>query len=386
MHTRIVNGLLRHNIHCVSYASDGAAVERNVQRYHLATFGDSRRTYSVSVPGSSLPNINLNIPYDTVTGFYSTIGSDAPHLLKTGRNNQGSGARILTLGNFVTHYQQLYELVHEEGCPLYRRDVINVDRQDDRAAIRLFSSAMIQFVASKRPDYVGLIVYLFVFGELHDAFQNRFISITDRLRMVLRARYFCDHWRSFLRANGHPEAKHYISHEMHDIIQIQTEGLLSLILIYRDHLPAGPQPLFPWLHNTAPNEHTYGVARGLVPDFTLLQFVYMWPKLVRLMGLDFKLHQGASDARKTAGGYQHIYTKPSNSKLMSDMAQLPSDRQIAEVGEAAAEESGSLWSLLQVNVAALARPGVPIPEAYNNPVDDESDDEDDTSMNTSPPC
>jgi len=65
-----------------------------------------------------------------------------------------------------------------------------VDRQDDRAAARTFSASAPDFQMQEQPGQPGLSDYLFVLGELVDAWQNRNISHIMRAKMVIRARFF----------------------------------------------------------------------------------------------------------------------------------------------------------------------------------------------------
>jgi len=102
---------------------------------------------------------------------------DSKHGLRTFRNNLFSGARLLTLGNFTAIYRQIEELAYKAGTPLYRWDVHKLDRQDDNAVARLFSAATIEFLVEHHPDHLGEIIYLFVFGELIDAYQNRTLRL-----------------------------------------------------------------------------------------------------------------------------------------------------------------------------------------------------------------
>jgi len=83
------------------------------------------------------------------------------------------------------------DLAFADGSPLYRRDIEKLDRQDDNAVSRLFSANTLPYLASHYPDRVE-IVYLFVFGDLIDAYQNRSIPHLERVKMLLRARYFLD--------------------------------------------------------------------------------------------------------------------------------------------------------------------------------------------------
>ena len=126
--------------------------------------------------------------------------------------------------------------------------------------------------------YVGEIVYLFVFAELIDAYQNRGISHTECLQLVLRARYFLDAWSTFVDHAGYKRTQYFLSWEAADIALIIIEGYISLLLIHQNHVP-NIFPLLPWLHSTEACEHAFGEARRIVKDFTFLDFIYMIPKL-----------------------------------------------------------------------------------------------------------
>jgi hypothetical protein len=168
------------------------------------------------------------------------------------RNNLFSGARLLVFGNFVSLYRHILQIALGGGSPLYSRDVVKIDRQDDNAAVRLFSAATLQYLADQHPDCVGEIVYLFVFGELIDAFQNRRLQHRERIRMVLRARFFLKAWETYLSICGYPKSRYFISREANDILHILIDGFIALIVIHRDHLPPGMSaPLLPWLHHAS---------------------------------------------------------------------------------------------------------------------------------------
>jgi hypothetical protein len=169
-------------------------------------------------------------------------------------------------------------MAFEDGCPLFHRDVEKLDRQDDNAATRLFSADTLKYLADHHPEYLGEIVYLFVFGELIDAYQNRSISHAERVKLVLRARYFLDSWSSFLDLSGYKMSLYFLSREAVDIARIIIEGYLALIYIHRDHTD-GVFPLLPWLHSSEACEHVFGESRRIVKDFTMLDFLYMISKL-----------------------------------------------------------------------------------------------------------
>jgi hypothetical protein len=278
---------------------------------------------------------------------------DSKHALKTLRNNLFSGARFLVFGNFIAMYRHLLEVALGDGTPLHMRDVTKVDRQDDNAAVRLFSSATLRYLAENHPESVGVIVYLFVFGEVVDAYQNRQISHAERIKMVLRARYHLESWTTYLVACGYRKDRYFISREANDILRILIDGFIALIIIHRDHLPT-PAPLLPWLHSSESCEHTFGDARDVVKDFTFLDFIYMIPKL-RIKLHEAALRGKASNGKARAAGYSHTYFDHEGLDLLV-LSTFPTDAEITAIAEIAAQEADSLIALLGVNCSTLHNP------------------------------
>ena len=123
---------------------------------------------------------------------------DSKHALKTLRNNLFSGAQLLVLGNYPAMYLHILHIAQGNGTPLYSRDVTKVDRQDDNAAVRLFSEDVLKYLSENHPDYVGEIVYLFIFGELIDAYQNWTMPHIERIKLVPRANTSSIHGKHLL--------------------------------------------------------------------------------------------------------------------------------------------------------------------------------------------
>ncbi|KAJ7202618.1 hypothetical protein GGX14DRAFT_323525, partial [Mycena pura] len=187
------------------------------------------------------------------------------------------------------------------------RDVDRVDRQDDNAAARLFAAATLQQYVDRHPDLRGLIVFLFVFREMVDAYQNRFITHAERLHIALRTYYFLEMWLVFIDAAPlYSRARNCISREAIDITRILVNSLISLIFVYRDYYPT--IPLLPWHHSTETCEHAFGNARRII-DFTMLDFYQMGAKLevtMREAELELK-RRGEAEMRARASGYFHTY-------------------------------------------------------------------------------
>lgn len=91
-----------------------------------------------------------------------------------------------------------------------------------------------------------MIVYLFVFGELCDAYQNQQIGHDERIQLVLRAKLFLQLWERYLaHVSDGKKHLHFISREAVDICDFLIHGPVSLILVHCDFIPE-TFPLLPW--------------------------------------------------------------------------------------------------------------------------------------------
>ncbi|KAI0054688.1 hypothetical protein BV25DRAFT_1816702, partial [Artomyces pyxidatus] len=372
---RLLNGLLSRGIKVISYAADGTSVERSVQRL-LTASATQYNDYTIPHPGGR-PPINLHIPLVGINRQPMAMIQDSNHGRKTYRNNAFSGARVLTLGNYTAMYSQFRLGAFDADGPLYRRDVEKLDRQDDNAATRLFSGHTLHWLNTSHPDLVGATVYLFVFGELIDAYQNRFLPLVDRVEMALRAYFFMEMWEDFLSRAAYAKSKHFLSPEARDITRFLVIGLLQLVIIYRDHL-GGEYPLLPWLLTTEACEHVFGACRQIVKDFTMQDFHYMVPKLhIRLR--EHLFLSELSDGKERASGYNHTYTDTRGLDIVA-LATYPSDTDIRSATDVAFSGAQNLWAALGVEVNGLgsAHTGLArmpsIRTWYDEPQD--SDDED----------
>ncbi|KAF7970334.1 hypothetical protein HWV62_24362 [Athelia sp. TMB] len=345
---KVIFGLLDRGIRVVSYACDGTESERKLQRLLLEIYADRIIRHTIKNPREGCPDTDVLI--GVFRGQHIVMIQDSKHGLKTFRNNLFSGARLLTLGSYTAIYRRIEEMAYEDGSPLYQRDVHKTDRQDDNAAARLFSAATLQFLADKHPKYLGEIIYLFVFGELIDAYQNRQISLRERIKMALRARYFLDYWLAYLKRTGYNESQYFISRELMDIAQFLITGLIGLIIVYRDNLD-GEYPLLPWLHSSEPCEHVFGEARQIIKDFTMLDLLYMLTKL-RVKLREAILNAQSANFKARANGYTHTYQDAKGINIPA-LLSFPSDFEINAAALEGMEECESLILLLGIQPAGL---------------------------------
>ncbi|KAJ3911654.1 hypothetical protein F5877DRAFT_55051 [Lentinula edodes] len=312
----VIYGLLSVDILVCSYSCDGTVTERNVQ-HRLVESADSYHTHSIYDPRTGHSSIAFKIP--VFAGQPIAIIQDDLHLSKTMRNNAFSGARLLVFPNSVVMYSQVREIALQEG-PIYKRDVIKLDRQDDNAAARLFSASTIDWLASeeRRSDQnIGLLVYLFVFGELVDAFQSRTVSITARVRMVLQAYFFLDIWETYLDVAGYPKSKYFLSRDSVDILRI----------------------------------HIFGISRKIDPDFSMYSWYILMPKIILMLRNAILSEQGKK-GKACASGYNHSYLDRHGCDPAA-LSQFPTNQDIDDASKFAYADAVSLFELVGLAVDEL---------------------------------
>jgi hypothetical protein len=308
-HNEIEGKLSIRGMQHISYNVDGAQTERSLTHdihKEAATSGMMKSWQFPHPTGQGYLIIEAPL---LPNGQPRVMSTDGKHAKKNGRNAILSGARCLVLGNQIVHCGQLVDIVEDSESPLLKADVMGpgVDPQDDRAAARLASSAVLQHLKQRQPESIGLIVYLYIIGEIVDAQQSRDMSFEERITSLCRGRFFLEGWRTYI--NNHPSYSvhtHFISHELYDIFSIFINSMLALILIHRDYYPN--MPLMLWAHSTEANEHFYGCARQLLSDFYFVQFLQMIWKILSYMTSQTtreKINSAAAGAAKS--GYHHFY-------------------------------------------------------------------------------
>ncbi|KAJ7652490.1 hypothetical protein DFH06DRAFT_1331114 [Mycena polygramma] len=357
MHHKLADLLHEYNIHPISLSSDGAEVERAAQRI----IARSAPTYHIYVVPNPTTGCTIEIKIPLYYGQHPTIIlQDSKHALKTARNQIMTGARVLVLGFFPVLYEHLWKVAEDPASPLYTSDVQKVDKQDDRAAARLFSAQTLEFQLEHYPSHTGTSVYLFIMGEMIDAWQNRNICHRDRIKMVLRARFFLMAWRA--HTESHPDHKlqtQFISRESFDIFMTICDGLLALVVAYRKYFPT--YPLLPWLHSTEVCEHLFGMLRQLKKDFNYADVLYLERKLRVLMMGAFGNQCADEQANQTSAGYYHTYFKADDLDTAA-LTQYPTDEEIANASTYAYEEASQLLKVLGIDAERMLK-------QYQAPVD-----------------
>lgn len=166
------------------------------------------------------------------------------------------------------------------------KDVFDFDRQDDGRSYRMLCSDIVQ-LALRHPSCIGLVIYLFIFGEMCDSWLSQTASHLDRLVSAFMAHFFLKHWYSYLKeraedSNGMMSVdRNGISHQSFKIFSQLAPSLLSLIIAHREFYPGFP--FLPWKHGTKACEHIFGWMRVIFPKFTFLDALQMGAKLFTIV-------------------------------------------------------------------------------------------------------
>lgn len=260
----------------LSLGSDGAANELAAQK-----------SITLDAPGylcfeKKLLDVEVRVPLLGNPPRPIVPVQDPKHARKTAANQILSGARLLSFGRYHINIQQLASLLDVQPSPLVVRDVLDCDKQDDGRAYRTFNSKTLE-AALDSEDCQGLAIYLFVCGEMCDAWLHNSIGHRARIWSAWTAIFFLRIWRNYiLEREQEPQSfmslkNNFISHQSFRIFDSLGESLIGLILSHRDYYP--DIPLLPWKHGTEACEHIFGWMRVISPNFTILDARQMMPKI-----------------------------------------------------------------------------------------------------------
>ncbi|KAJ6601653.1 hypothetical protein B0H10DRAFT_2230357 [Mycena sp. CBHHK59/15] len=165
---KLMDGLISRGFRIASGGRDGASVEQDCQ--HKTAAAKKLKEFRIKHGDPDYPDIVVELWH--WDGNIWVVFNDAKHGRKMFRNNASLGACLLTLGNFVVYFQQVYTLAMKPQSPLYKHDVKDHDRMDDPAAARLFSADTLAQAAEDPTENLGLVAYLLVFGAGMGASSN----------------------------------------------------------------------------------------------------------------------------------------------------------------------------------------------------------------------
>lgn len=263
-------------LNILSLGSDGAPTELSAQEKVIES-ATNYLTYS-----NTDLDVFVKVPLLGKNAKPIVMIQDPKHARKTAANQLLSGARVLSFGRFYVDIQQLATILQDANSPLYKRDVFDCDRQDDGRAYRTFSAKTVE-ASLNHEECTGLTVYLFIFGEMCDAWLNQEIGHCARIRSAWTAAFFLRIWNNYLkRRQDEPHSfisvsANGISPQSFKIFSTMAIRLIALIISHRQFYPS--TPLMPWKHGTEAVEHIFGWMRIISPNFTVLDARQMIPKL-----------------------------------------------------------------------------------------------------------
>jgi hypothetical protein len=172
----------RLNLPIVVFAADGAAPELSAQNMMDQEKSELEPiTYEYARYG-----IALRAPVFEGTGPLVSV-TDPPHGRKTCRNQPLYGTHTASMGTGYVVSRSLVDLYKTTNSGLVLRDVEDVDKQDDGAARRLFHIKALAAMTTEndgvhgvRDGFLGLFVYLFVFGVFRAFYNETILTVISR--------------------------------------------------------------------------------------------------------------------------------------------------------------------------------------------------------------
>ncbi|KAI0349019.1 hypothetical protein OH77DRAFT_1415677, partial [Trametes cingulata] len=310
LHCELLRMAAQLGIKVVSLAADGASSEQGSQ----SLMDHSQSTLEPLSYAYPRYGIILRAPVLPTGPLISC--QDPQHARKTCRNQPQHGTHTASLGRGVVVNRTLIGLLETGVAGLVRRDVENVDKQDDGAARRLFHHTALIAMTTADPapgvtqvqeDFYGLFGYLFVFGELFDAWLNRRLAAHDRVLAAFRARFFLHTWHNHIKQmerrfpDLYKPNRAFISPASFNIFNRLCDTLVLLALAYYRFYP--DQPFCPWLVGTEFVEHFFGLARTLLPDFTYAEFLKLVKHVMLRQHILLSGKFSANKERSSRAGY-----------------------------------------------------------------------------------
>lgn len=173
----------RLSLKVVTFSADGAASELAAQALmDNEVSSEEPLTYDYPLYG-----VRLRAPVFEQTGPLIPV-TDPPHARKASRNQPQHGTHTVSLGIGYVVNRSLVDLYEIQSSGLVKRDVENVDKQDDGAARRIYSYEALAATCELKDGkmeihegFEGLFVWLFIFGVSIIWLASWYVSATHGL-------------------------------------------------------------------------------------------------------------------------------------------------------------------------------------------------------------
>ncbi|EGG10172.1 uncharacterized protein MELLADRAFT_94558 [Melampsora larici-populina 98AG31] len=355
----------------LSLGSDGAATEMLAQ---LLLTSKAINYIEFSRPQAG---IHIKIPLFGSNPTPLVIVQDPKHARKTGANQLLSGARLLAFGKYYINIGHMVLLMQDENSSLYQKDVFNIDRQDDGRAYRSLNNDTLE-LALQHPECTGLAVYLFIIGELVDAWLSNSASHEERILSSHTADVFLKRWKAFLKEQYDDTDglmsldRNGISHPAWKIFSQLASSLVALIISHREHFPDAP--FVPWKHGTEACEHIFGWMRVILPKFTMLDARQMMPKIFTIIRRIMLKRIKMPKSEHIHAGYNLSFSdEPASLEQAKLLKIFPSDQRIHSIMALAEKRAQTLIEFTGMQVVSRAKP---TPSDHQHNPDESHIDED----------
>jgi hypothetical protein len=150
----------------------------------------------------------------------------------------------------------------------------------------------------KSPQHNGLAIYLYLFGELTDAWLCQKMNHLDWIRSSWVCIFFLRHWHQSIGDKMFPLAsinRNGVSRQSYEIFHFLGNAMIGLIISHCKYYPT--VPLLPWKHGTKACEHIFGWMRVIMPNSTVLDARQMLPEVFAVVRnvMSGKLKMAQSD-------------------------------------------------------------------------------------------
>ncbi|PLW21867.1 hypothetical protein PCANC_03352 [Puccinia coronata f. sp. avenae] len=376
-HISVLDYCSKAGMSIISIGSDGAAMEISALRIFQKSV-DQYLCFHKKDAGIAIQVPLVGQPPQPVVAV-----QDPKHARKTSANQLLSGARILSFGKFQANISHLVAILGE-GSPLYSHDVFNCDKQDNGRAYQTMNWETLK-ASLASPLYTGLSIYLYLFGELTDAWLCPSMIHLDRIRSAWTCIFFMQFWHQSINHKSNPLMsinRNGISRQSYEIFRFLGNALIGLIISHREYHPL--VPLLPWKHGTEACEHIFGWMRVIMPNFTVLDARQMLPKVFavvrNVMGGKMKIPQ--SDHLQS--GYKYNFANEKMAESYQHLANFPSDLEITHELAVAESQARKIALFVGINPIFLtlqpAKPSTVVPNNGSVVLDNDivvpNDDED----------
>jgi hypothetical protein len=144
-------------------------------------------------------------------------------------------------GNFFLNISQLAEYLGD-GSPLDYWDVLNCDKQDDGQTYQTMNWETLQ-ASLQLPQHNGLAIYLFLLGELTDAWLCPTLNHLDCIWLAWTCIFFLRFWHKTISNKASPLTsidRNGVSRQSYEIIHFLGTSLIDLIVAHCKFHPNVP--------------------------------------------------------------------------------------------------------------------------------------------------